>query len=59
MPTWRPVCVNMLHAEGAQIGPSADMLRLLMHRALVAEHAATDARNRYHAALGFDPADVG
>ena len=46
-------------AVGARIGPSADMLRLLMHRALVAEHAATDARNRYHAALGFDPADVG
>lgn len=46
-------------AVGARIGPSADMLRLLQHRALVAEQAAIDARNRYHAALGFNPADVG
>ena len=41
------------------VGPTADEVKLLMHRALVAEEHARDARNRYHAALNFDPADVG
>ena len=46
-------------SDRTRIGPSADTVKLLMHRALVAEQHARDARNRYHAALDFDPTDVG